>query len=104
VPHVPVFHHPTGLWRPRWRGRIHGGAALVAFPAVIVLVMFAEGALATTASAIYAVSLIALFGTSASYHLFARSPRMQHVMQRLDHSMVYVLIAGTYRSPRSASC
>lgn len=96
VPHVPVFHHPTGLWRPRWRGRIHGGAALVAFPAVIVLVMFAEGALATTASAIYAVSLIALFGTSASYHLFARSPRMQHVMQRLDHSMVYVLIAGTY--------
>lgn len=96
VPHVPVFHHPTGLWRPRWRGRIHGGAALVAFPAVIVLVMFAEGALATTASAIYAASLIALFGTSASYHLFARSPRMQHVMQRVDHSMVYVLIAGTY--------
>jgi len=96
VAHSPVFHHPTGLWRPRWRGRIHGGAVIASLPAVIALIVYAEGALATTASAIYATSLVALFGTSASYHLFARSKRVQHAMQRIDHSMVYVLIAGTY--------
>jgi len=96
VSHVPVFHHPTGLWRPRWRGRIHGVAVVVALPAVLMLIVLAEGLLATIASVVYSVSLIALFSTSASYHLFARSRRVQYVMQRLDHSMVYVLIAGTY--------
>jgi hemolysin III len=51
---------------------------------------------ATAASAVYVVSLLLLFGTSASYHRLARSPRARAVMQRLDHSMIYVLIAGTY--------
>jgi hemolysin III len=91
-----VFHHMTGEWRARWRGRIHGGAVLVALPAGVVLTLLASGPLATTATAIYSISLVALFGTSAAYHLFARSQRVQHVMQRADHCMVYVLIAGTY--------
>lgn len=96
MPHTPVFHHMTGEWRARWRGRIHGGAVLVALPAGVVLTLLASGPLATTATAIYSASLVALFGTSAAYHLFARSQRVQHVMQRADHCMVYVLIAGTY--------
>ncbi|MFZ9532249.1 MAG: PAQR family membrane homeostasis protein TrhA [Ilumatobacteraceae bacterium] len=96
MPHTPVFHHVTGEWRARWRGRIHGGAVLVALPAGVVLTLLASGPLATTATAIYSASLVALFGTSAAYHLFARSQRVQRVMQRLDHCMVYVLIAGTY--------
>ena len=96
MPHTPVVHHVTGEWRARWRGRIHGGAVLVALPAGVVLTLLASGPLATTATAIYSASLVALFGTSAAYHLFARSRRVQHVMQRADHCMVYVLIAGTY--------
>ncbi len=96
MPHTPVFHHMTGEWRAQWRGRIHGGAVLVALPAGVVLTLLASGPLATTATAIYSASLVALFGTSAAYHLFARSQRVQHVMQRADHCMVYVLIAGTY--------
>lgn len=96
MPHTPVFHHMTGEWRARWRGRIHGGAVLVALPAGVVLTLLASGPLATSATAIYSISLVALFGTSAVYHLFARSQRMQRVMQRADHCMVYVLIAGTY--------
>jgi len=96
LPHRPVFHHVTGRWRPRWRGRIHGGATLVTIPAGAALIIAADGAIATTAVAIYATSLCALFATSASYHLFTRSERAQRVMQRVDHSMVYVLIAGTY--------
>lgn len=96
LPHIPVFHYPTGSWRPRWRGRVHGGAVVAALPAGIVLTLLASGTVPTIATAVYSASLVALFGTSASYHLFARTRRVQGIMQRVDHSMVYVLIAGTY--------
>lgn len=96
MPHTPVFHHVLGEWRAQWRGRIHAGAFFVALPTGLMLTFFADGATATVAAAIYTASLVLLFGTSASYHLFARSPRVQKVMQRIDHSMVFVLIAGTY--------
>ena len=96
MPHRPVFHHVTGRWRPRWRGRIHGGASLVTIPAGVALTVAAQGTAATIAVAIYASSLCALFTTSACYHLFTRSEQAQRIMQRVDHGMVYVLIAGTY--------
>lgn len=96
MPHRPVFHYVTGRWRPRWRGRIHGGASLVTIPAGVALTVAAQGTAATIAVAIYASSLCALFTTSACYHLFTRSERAQRIMQRVDHGMVYVLIAGTY--------
>ena len=48
------------------------------------------------AASVYAASLLLLFGTSASYHRLAKSVRARQIMQRLDHSMIYVLIAGTY--------
>lgn len=60
------------------------------------MIVAARGTIATIAVSIYAASLCALFATSAYYHLFTRSERAQRVMQRVDHSMVYVLIAGTY--------
>ena len=37
-----------------------------------------------------------MFGTSAAYHRLAKSYRARAIMQRLDHSMIYLLIAGTY--------
>jgi hemolysin III len=48
------------------------------------------------AASLYAASLLLLFGTSAAYHRLAHSARAREIMQRLDHSMIYVLIAGTY--------
>ena len=82
--------------RPEWRGRIHSWAFFVAIPASIALVWAAEGAAATVGVSIYCASLILLFGTSAAYHRLAHSDRARSVMQRLDHSMIYLLIAGTY--------
>ena len=61
-----------------------------------MLTIAARGTAATVAVAVYALSLCALFTTSACYHLFTRSERAQKIMQRVDHGMVYVLIAGTY--------
>jgi hemolysin III len=82
--------------RPRMRGRIHQVAFFVSIPAGLVLVKMAEGAAATAVAVIYAVSLSAVFGASAAYHRGAWSPRARRWMKRLDHSLIFVLIAGSY--------
>ncbi len=96
MPHTPVFHPATGQWRPRLRGRIHAIAFASAIPAGVILTFVTPSGLARAAVLVYVASLLALYSTSASYHLFTRSYRAQHTMQQLDHAMVYVLIAGTY--------
>ena len=96
MPHVPVFQHAIGKWRPSWRGRIHGFAVAVTIPAGVVLTLVTPRGLPRIAVLVYVLSLLALFSTSASYHLLTRSQRAQRTMRQLDHAMVYVLIAGTY--------
>ena len=96
MPHVPVFQHAVGKWRPRWRGRIHAVAVAVTLPAGIILTLVTPSGLPRVAVFVYVASLLALFSTSASYHLFTRTQRSQRTMRQLDHAMVYVLIAGTY--------
>lgn len=86
----------TASPRPLLRGWSHVAAVLVALPAGIVLLMQADHALTRTAAAIYLTTVLLSFGTSAAYHRLARSPRSTRIMQRLDHSMIYLLIAGTY--------
>jgi hemolysin III len=82
--------------RPRWRGRLHLGSFVVSLPVAIALVLVADTVTAALGVAIYGLSLAALFGTSGAYHVLARTERAQHVMRRLDHSMIFVKIAGTY--------
>jgi hemolysin III len=61
------------------------------------LVIAAPAGRATVASAIYAGSVAALFGTSALYHRVTwHTPGARRWMRRLDHSMIFLLIAGTY--------
>ncbi len=96
MPHVPVFQHEIGKWRPSWRGRIHGVAVAATIPAGVILTLVTPNGLPRIAVLIYVLSLFALFSTSASYHLLTRSQRAQRTMRQLDHAMVYVLIAGTY--------
>jgi hemolysin III len=48
------------------------------------------------AALVFAFSLIALYGTSAAYHRLPWNPRAKRWMKRLDHSMIFMLIAGTY--------
>lgn len=87
---------PTETPKPRWRGRLHQIAFIVSIPAGLTLVALAERPAARVAAAIYAFSLIGLYGTSAAYHLGRWSSGALRWMRRLDHSMIYVLIAGTY--------
>ncbi|MSV81687.1 MAG: hemolysin III family protein [Actinobacteria bacterium] len=82
--------------RPTWRGWMHVGAFALAIPGGLLLILVAHSATARVAACIYAASLLLGFGTSAGYHRLAKRPRTQAIMQRLDHSMIFVLIAGSY--------
>jgi len=82
--------------KPRLRGVSHEWAFFVSLVAGSILVIAAPSARATAAVAIYAFSLSALFGVSALYHRVNwRRPEIRRWVRRLDHSMIFLLIAGT---------
>ncbi len=87
--------------KPRLRGLSHLVAFFVALIAGPLLVAQATTSTARITAAIYAASLIALFGCSALLHRVDWSPRALPMFRRLDHSMIFVFIAGTY-TPVSA--
>jgi hemolysin III len=83
--------------KPRLRGMFH----LAAFPVSIltgcVLLLFVgEGAAAKVGTGIYALSCTVLFGVSALYHRGTWDRRTHALLRRLDHSNIFLLIAGTY--------
>ncbi len=82
--------------KPRLRGHLHQWAAATFFVAGIVLIALAHGPRARIAAIIYAVAVCLLYGTSALYHRRTWQPKARAIMRRLDHSMILVLIAGTY--------
>jgi hemolysin III len=83
--------------RPRFRGTSHQWAFAAAVVAGVLLVVLSPDARARTACAIYAATVAGLFGVSATYHRVGwRSERARRWMRRLDHSMIFLLIAGTY--------
>ncbi|MFA5890261.1 MAG: hemolysin III family protein [Actinomycetota bacterium] len=86
----------TGVARPSMRGRLHQIAFICSIPMGITLVAMGRTPLARASAAVYALSLAALYGVSASYHRLTWSPRARRRMRRLDHSTIFVLIAGTY--------
>lgn len=83
--------------KPKLRGVSHEWAFFMSLGFGVALIVLAETPKATLAVAIYAVSLSALFGTSALYHRVNwKRPQVRQWMRRLDHSMIFFLIAGTY--------
>ncbi|HEX7059398.1 MAG TPA: hemolysin III family protein [Solirubrobacterales bacterium] len=83
--------------KPKLRGVSHEWAFFVSLFLGAGLIVAADSPTATVAVAIYAVSLSALLGTSALYHRVNwKRPNVRLWMRRLDHSMIFFLIAGTY--------
>ena len=83
--------------KPRLRGVSHEWAFFVSLILGAGLIIAAKTPEATLAVAVYAVSLSALLGTSALYHRVDwKRPDVRRWMRRLDHSMIFFLIAGTY--------
>jgi hemolysin III len=82
--------------KPKLRGWLHAGTFPVALAAGIVLVVLADGTRETVATGIYAASAALLFGISALYHRGSWSPGTEMLLKRLDHSNIFLIIAGTY--------
>ena len=82
--------------KPRLRGVIHQYAFFVALVLGACLVALAPDGKPRLAATVYAVSVAGLLGTSALYHRRNWTARARMWMRRLDHSMIFVLIAGTY--------
>jgi hemolysin III len=82
--------------KPRYRGRIHQFAAFVTVPAAIVLIVLSYGLKLRIASTIYGLTLVNMFSTSAIYHRRTWTEKARRRIQALDHSAIYLLIAGTY--------
>lgn len=82
--------------RPHWRGRLHTYAAFATIPLGIWLILSANGVADRIAVGLYALSLHGVFAISSSYHRLTKTEESQAFMRKLDHSMIYVLIAGTY--------
>lgn len=81
--------------KPKLRGWIHAASVPVVVVVGIVLVALTP-APSRWSSAVFALSGLTLFGTSAVYHRGTWSPGTAAVLRRLDHSSIFVLIAGTY--------
>lgn len=86
----------TGQIKPRLRGVSHEYAFFVSLACGVALILAASDGRARLAATIYAVAVSALLGTSALYHRVTWRPSARRWMRRLDHSMIFVLIAGTY--------
>lgn len=85
--------------KPRLRGWLHAYAAVISIASGAALVAVAaalRGSSAGATTGIYAATVTLLFGTSALYHRVNWGPVAHRVMKRLDHSMIFVFIAGTY--------
>ncbi|MCM0640729.1 PAQR family membrane homeostasis protein TrhA [Cellulomonas wangsupingiae] len=82
--------------KPRLRGWVHAGASPIVLVASIALVAASPTAAARWANTVFGVSAVLLFGTSAVYHRGTWSPRTAAVLRRLDHTNIFLIIAGTY--------
>lgn len=89
-PDAPAQH------KPLLRGWSHVVAAVIAAALCGVMIGLAPGPWARAAMVVYAVGLIAMFTVSSLYHRGRWTPRAHHVMARLDHSTIFLAIAGTY--------
>ncbi|MEU5563000.1 PAQR family membrane homeostasis protein TrhA [Micromonospora musae] len=96
---APPRLKPVDIGKPRMRGWLHTYAFFVAVVCGIVLCSIAAtrpGWAPLVSCLIYSLTVCGLFGTSALYHRRVWSERGYQVMRRMDHSMIFVFIAGTY--------
>jgi hemolysin III len=94
---APGAHAPAVVrGRPLLRGWSHAVAAAAAVPAAVLLVDRAAPGAGTLGASVYGASLVLLFLTSALYHRIYWPSSIRHLIGRVDHSAIFLLIAGTY--------
>ncbi|WP_370591404.1 PAQR family membrane homeostasis protein TrhA [Saccharopolyspora montiporae] len=92
--------HAHAIVKPRMRGWIHFWSLLVSVAAGATLITLAAAtvsARAAVGTSVYVITVLGLFGVSALYHRKTwKTVDARTWMRRLDHSMIFLFIAGTY--------
>lgn len=100
LPNIPLLEdalsHPAAEKKPTWRGWIHAGTFPLAIALGVVLIVLADGVAAKVSSSVFVASSLLLFGISALYHRFNWSEKARVLLKRMDHSNIFLLIAGSY--------
>jgi hemolysin III len=86
----------TAALKPRLRGVFHEIGLYAAVPLGIALGLLATGTRAQISAAVFAATVVTMFGASALYHRFTWSLGTRLWLRRLDHAGIFGLIAGTY--------
>lgn len=92
----PVTSLDAPATKPLLRGWLHLGMAPVILITGIVFTIFAPTLDGRIGSGIYTLTAVQLFGTSAAYHRGNWSTKTLATFRRIDHSNIFVFIAGTY--------
>jgi hemolysin III len=82
--------------KPKLRGWLHAGMSPVAFVAGLILIVLSSSLEARVSAAVFTLTAVLLFATSAIYHRGTWSPRVAGVLKRFDHSNIFLVIAGSY--------
>lgn len=82
--------------KPLLRGHIHQESFFISLGACSMLIAKASNNLSLVASLVYSICLVMLFGVSALYHRPNWSERKRAILRRIDHSAIYLLIAGCF--------
>jgi hemolysin III len=82
--------------KPKLRGWLHVAMFPVAVIGGLILILMSDPGSVRTASIVFTVSAALLFGVSAVYHRGTWGPRASTLLKRMDHSNIYLIIAGTY--------
>lgn len=78
-------------------GLTHLGAAVLALPGVVLLLVLSRGDTAKQLTLLlYGTGLVLMFSSSAAYHLVQSTPRVILGLRKFDHAAIYLMIAGTY--------
>lgn len=84
------------ILKPTLRGWVHQEAFFVSLGACLVMISLTKNRIAFFASLVYSAALLFQFGVSAIYHRPHWEPIPRARMKRLDHSAIFILIAGTF--------
>ena len=82
--------------KPRLRGWLHAVISPISLAGGVILIVLAPTGSAALAAAVFAVTAVVLFTTSAVYHRGSWSPGVERWLKRFDHANIFLLIAGTY--------
>jgi hemolysin III len=84
------------LLKPKLRGSLHQYFFFISLGACALLLAKSSSSKSLTATLVYSFGLLSMFGVSALYHKLHWNPKPRALMKRLDHSAIFLLIAGTF--------